>query len=133
MYEPKCINCILTLIRFFLNNSVVRLYNAEQCLRSLIEKWQKALDIGDHAGALLTDLSKVFDCIDHELLLAKPNAYCFESRSLYFLYSYLENRKQRVKVNSSYNDFDEILTGVSQESTLGLLLFNLYIRKLFIS
>ena len=43
-------------------------YNAGQCLISMIEKWRKAIDVGDHAGALLADLSKAFDCIDHGLL-----------------------------------------------------------------
>ena len=42
--------------------------NAEQCLIPMIEKWRRALDVGDHARALLNDLSKAFECIDHELL-----------------------------------------------------------------
>ena len=42
-------------------------YNAQHCLMAMIEKWRKFLNIGGHAAALLTDLSKVFDCIDHEL------------------------------------------------------------------
>ena len=48
----------------------------------------------DHAGALLTDLSKAFDCIDHELLIAKLHAYGFDSDVLKFIYSYLKGRKQ---------------------------------------
>ena len=68
--------------------------NAEICL---IEKWRKALD---RVGAFLIDPSKAFDCIYRELLLAKVNAYRLDSRSLYFLSSYLHNRKQRTKVNS---------------------------------
>ena len=68
---------------------------------AMIEKWCKFLDIGGHAGALLTDLSKAFDCIDHELLIAKLHAYGFDNDALKFIYSYLKGRKQRTKINSS--------------------------------
>ena len=74
---------------------------AEQCITSMIEKLGKVLNVGNHAGAPLTNLSKAFDYVDQELLLAKRNAYgfCFfffygfDSRALYFLFSYLDNRK----------------------------------------
>ena len=46
-------------------------HNAQHYLMAMIEKWRKFLDIPGHAGALLTDLSKAFDCIDHELVIAK--------------------------------------------------------------
>ena len=98
---------------------------------AMIEKWCKFLDIGGHAGALLTDLSKAFDCIDHELLIAKLHAYGFDNDALKFIYSYLKGRKQRTKVNSSYSSFAETLFGVPQGSILGPLLFNAYISYLF--
>ena len=106
-------------------------YNAQHCLMAMIEKWRKFLDIGGHAGALLTDLSKAFDCIDHELLIAKLHAYGFDNDALKFIYSYLKGRKQRTKINSSYSSFAEILFGVPQGSILGPLLFNAYICDLF--
>ena len=84
----------------------------------MIEKWRTYLDIGGHGSALLTDLSKAFDCIDHQLLIAKLNAYGVDTNSLYFLASYLEKRKQRTKVNGSYSNFDGNFSGVPQGSIL---------------
>ena len=106
-------------------------YNAQHCLMAMIEKWCKFLDIGGHAGALLTDLSEAFDCIGHELLMAKVHAYGFDSDALKLIYSYLKRIKQRTKKNSSYSSFPEILFGVPQGSILGPLLFNAYICDLF--
>ena len=97
---------------------------------AVIEKWRKFLDIGGHAVALLTDLSKAFDCIDHELLIAKLYAYGFDNDALKFIYSYYKGRKQRTKINSSYSSFAEILFGIPQGSILGPLLFNAYICDL---
>ena len=49
-------------------------FNAQQCLLTVVEKWRKTLDKGGETGAVLTDLSKAFNCIDHNLLIAKLNA-----------------------------------------------------------
>ena len=63
----------------------------------LIEKWKKSVDNGGVFGALLTDLSKAFDCLNHELLIAKLHAYGFDFNSLKLIYKYLANRNERVK------------------------------------
>ena len=63
----------------------------------MIEKWRKFLDIAGHAGALLTDLSKAFDCTDHELLIAKLHAYGFDTDRLKSIYPYHMGRKRRTK------------------------------------
>ena len=70
---------------------------------------------------------------DHELLIAKINAYGFDNYNLTLkiICSYLEGRKQRTKTNSSYSSFAEILLGVPQESILGPQLFNTYMCDLF--
>ena len=57
----------------------------------------------------MTDLSKAFDCLSHELLIAKLEAYGFDEKSLKLIYNYLSNRKQRVKINDSYSSWREIL------------------------
>ena len=73
-------------------------YNTQHCLLLMIEKWKKALDNKKLAGAILTDLSKAFDCINHELLVAKLDAYGFDNNALKFMHSYLTGRKQRTVV-----------------------------------
>ena len=67
---------------------------------------------GECFGTLLTDLSKAFDSILHDLLIAKLHAYGVDRKSLRFLYNYLNYRKQRVKINDKYSSFEKILFGV---------------------
>ena len=97
----------------------------------MIKKWHQSLDSGGQAAAVVTDLLKAFDCIDHELLITKLNAYVFDNSSLTFIYSYFSDRKKRTKVNSSFSCLAEILFGVTQGSILGPLLFNAYMSDLF--
>ena len=82
-------------------------------------------------GALLTDLSKAFDCLDHELVIVKLNAYGFSLTALKLVHNYLSNRKQRSKINSTYSSLLKILFGVPQGSILGSLLFNIFLIDLF--
>ena len=77
-------------------------------------------------GALLTDLSKAFDCLGHELLIAKLNVYGFSLTALKLVNNCLSNRKQRTKTNSSYSSLLEIIFGVPQRSILGPLLVNIF-------
>ena len=78
----------------------------------MIEKRRKSLDESGAFGALLTDLSTAFDCLPHELLIAKCHAYGVDILSLKLLYSYLTKRKQRVKLNGTWNSRSEIIFGV---------------------
>ena len=106
-------------------------HSAQHCLLVLIEKCRKVLDKQGFAGLLLTDLSKAFDCIDHELLIAKLHAYGFNIKSLEFIDSHLYDRIQRVKINSSFSHWSKVESGIPQGSIKGLLLFNIYICDLF--
>ena len=56
--------------------------------------WTKSVDIGKVFGALLTDLSKASDCFDHQLRIAKLNAYGFSLLALKLIHKYLSNRKK---------------------------------------
>ena len=61
------------------------------------------MDYGGAFGALLTDLSKAFDCISHDFFIAKLEAYSFQTDALNLVYDYLSNRKQRVKTNETFS------------------------------
>ena len=87
---------------------------------------QKQKILKYNAGALLNDLSKAFDCINYQLIIAKQKAYGFDTDVLKFIYSNL----RRNKLNSPYSSFAEYLSAVSQGSILGPLLFNAYICDL---
>ena len=106
--------------------------SAQNGLLFMLEKWKKCLDEKGSTGILLTDLSKAFDCLIHDLLLAKLNAYGFDYKSIKLLHSYLAERFQRARINSNYSLWSKILFGVPQGSILGPLLFNIYLSDLFL-
>ena len=76
-------------------------YSVINTLLPMIEKWRKSLDAGGAFGALLTDLSKAFYCLPHDLLIAKLHAYGVDIPSLKLLHSHLTKRKQKVKLKPS--------------------------------
>ena len=76
-------------------------------------------------------MSKALDFIYHELLLAKLHAYGFSLESLIFIQGYLSNRIQRVKINSSSSDYNNVDSGVPQGWIAGPHIFNIFICDLF--
>ena len=69
---------------------------------------KKLVDYGGIFGPLLTDLSKAFDCIPHDLFIAKMEAYGYQTDALNLVYVYLSNRKQRIKINETFSCWKDI-------------------------
>ena len=90
-----------------------KLYSTQHVLVKMIEEWRENLDKNFSAAAVLTDLSKAFDCIPHDLLISKLWAYGLSSDSLCYIYSYLKDRKQCVQINNKQSEFDTIISGVA--------------------
>ena len=90
------------------------------------KKWKRAVDNNKVFGELQTDLSKVFGCISHDLLIAKLNAYGLSLSALKLVHVYLQNWKQRTKIGSSYSLWEEIVSVVPQGSILWPLLINIF-------
>ena len=82
-------------------------------------------------GGVLMDLSKAFHCIPHDLLLAKLAAYGVDENLLCYIYSYLLNRKQCVRINNINSDFLNVVSGVLQGSIVGPILFNCFFSDFF--
>ena len=87
---------------------------------------EKCVGKGKDFGALLTDLSKAFDCLNHKLFTYKFNAYSLNIPVLCPIHGYLSNRKQRIKIENIC-----IVFGVTQVSILRPLLFNIFLADLF--
>ena len=106
-------------------------HSTQHALFRLITKWQAELDSACYVGTILMDLSKAYNCLSNDLLIAKLEAYGLDIGSLNFLLDYLSLRKHRTKVGSSYSKWSEICRGIIQGSILGPLLFNLFINDIF--
>ena len=108
-----------------------KVFNVQHCLLTMVEKWYKILGKGGETRVVLTDLSKAFDCVDHNLLIAKLNAYRFEKGSLEFIHSYLIKHKQRAQADSAFSSWEMFFSRVPKVSILGPILFNIYICDMF--
>ena len=107
-------------------------FSVQHCLLAMLEQWKNVVDTENVFGALLNDLSKAFDCLSHDLINAKLNAYWFSLPALNLIQYYLANSKQRTKINDSYSPLGDILFGVPLGSILGPLLFNIFLSDLFL-
>ena len=106
-------------------------YSNQYCLLVMLENIRKSLDNNKACAALLIDISKAFDCIRHNLLIAKLHVYGFDDNALNLIHSYLSCRKQRTVVNTSFSTWSLVVFVVPQGSILCPTLFNIYINDIF--
>ena len=97
-------------------------------LLKLTDDWRHALDKKKDVGVVAIDLSKVFDPICHNLLLAKLKAYGVQDSALKLIQSYLSGRLERVKCNLNVSDWLPIRCGVQQGSLVGPPFFNIFVN-----
>ena len=86
--------------------------STQYALLNLIESWKKYRDNNGYPAAVLIDLSKTFNTINHDLVLAKLNAYGVSAKALKLMMSYLQNRHQRTKINDSYTIYVSIILDI---------------------
>ena len=89
-------------------------FSTQDALVRLIERWKRCLDKSGVIVGVLMDLSKVYDCNPHDLLIAKLHAYGLGIKAIKLLHIYLTNRKQRTKINNSFGEWVEILIGIPE-------------------
>ena len=97
----------------------------------LLEEQTKCLDNNYVVSGVLMDLPKAFDCVPHDLLIAKLQAYGINENLIAYLHSYVSNRKQCARINNVTSDFETIISGVPQGSIVGPILFNCFFNDFF--
>ena len=131
----KCINHQLTKAGNSIFCTTLSAYrqnhSTQHVMLQLIENIKQNLDKKLATGLVLMDLSKAFDCLNHDFIIAKLQAYNFSKDSIKLISSYLRNRKQRVKIGNTRSDWQIIKKGVPQGSVVGPTIFNYFLNDLF--
>ena len=105
-------------------------HSCETSLLQMINRWLNAINSSQMIGMVMIDFRKAFDLVDHTLLLKKLKYYKISEATISWFSSYLLGRKQKVFVNNSSSESENIICGVPQGSILGPLLFLIFINDL---
>ena len=105
-------------------------HNCQSVLVKFIETCKSTLDRNELYGALLTDLSKAFDCLPHKLLITKLRTYGVDANSCMLIASYFRERKQRVKISNKKSEWLYILKGAAQGSIFGPFAYNVHSKDI---
>ena len=135
IYERFIHNSLSSFAENILSNFISayrKAYSSNHVLLRLTENWKKSLDNKNFVGTVLMDLSKAFDCIPHDLIVAELHAYGLSEDTVTFIYLYLKHRKQGIKINNTESLFQILLPGIPQGSILGPILFNIFLNDLFL-
>ena len=89
------------------------------------------MDSGKSVDVAYIDYAKAFDKVSHRLLLVKLSAYGIDGKLLAWLSAYLEERRQRVVVGNAKSPWLEVISGTTQGTVLGFLLFLIFMSGFF--
>ena len=108
-------------------------HSTESACMELIDKLHQQLDNSKRPLCIFIDLSKAFDTLNHVILLSKLKYYGLDENAISWFKSYLSDRKQYVEIENVKSSIKDIQTGVPQGSTLGPLLFIIYMNDISLS